>query len=262
MAYLYFIKVRIMMSLAYRFEAFSSVIIQFVILSVNAFFWRAVYANYETVQDTDLNQMLIYSVMSVLLGCFFCKTVENKLRSKIRDGSVASDYVKPISLFGMFFAEDIGEIVVNITQRVIPLLVFSCIFIAPPIPASGLHFVLFLLSACASFFILWFVAALFGLLNFWLIDIGPIGGAKDIIIGFLSGSVIPIWFFPETIRNILAYTPFIYMYQTPIGIYIGRTGLNEAVQAIAVQIIWVLVFYGIFSFTKSRAVKNIMVQGG
>lgn len=262
MAYLYFIKVRIMLSLAYRFETFSSVIVQFIILTVNAFFWRAVYANYDTVQGTDLNQMLIYSVMSVLLGCFFCRTVEGKLRSKIRDGSVASDYVKPINLFGMLFSEDVGEIAVNIAQRIIPLLIFSFIFITPPLPASVLHFLLFLISACVSFFILWFIAALFGLLNFWLIDIGPIGGAKDIIIGFLSGSIIPIWFFPAPIQKILAFTPFIYMYQTPIGIYIGRTSPEEAVKVIAIQFMWCAIFYVLFSIVKSRALKNIMVQGG
>jgi len=264
MAYLYFIKVRIMISLAYRFETISSVLIQFIILSVNAFFWRAVYANYGngTVQNTDLNQMLIYSVMSILLGCFFCKSVEGKLRQKIRDGSVAADYVKPINLFGMFFADDIGEIIVNIIQRFIPVIVFSCIFIAPPVPASALHFLLFLLSACVSFFILWFIAAIFGLLNFWLIDIGPIGGAKDIIISFLSGSIIPIWFFPESIQKILAFTPFIYIYQTPIGIYIGRTGIDEALKVIAIQILWGVIFYGLFSFIKTKALKNIMVQGG
>jgi len=262
MAYLYFIKVRIMISLAYRFETISAVLIQFIILAVNAFFWRAVYANYETVRDTDLNQMLVYSVMSILLGCFFCREVEGKLRHKIRDGSVASDYVKPVSLFGMLLAEDIGGIATNITQKFIPIILFSCIFITPPVPASLLHFLLFLFSACVSFFILWFIGAVFGLLNFWLIDIGPIGGAKNIIIAFLSGSIIPVWFFPVNIQKILAYTPFIYMYQTPIGIYIGRTGLDEAVKAIAVQILWCAFFYGLFRFVKFKALKNIMVQGG
>ena len=262
MAYLYFIKVRIMISLAYRFETISSVAIQFILLAVNAFFWRAVYANHDIVQNTDLNQMLIYSVMSVLLGCFFCKTVEGKLRQKIRDGSVAADYIKPVALFGMLFAEDIGEIAVNIIQRFIPVILFSCIFITPPVPASALHFLLFSVSTLVSFFILWFIAAIFGLLNFWLIDIGPIGGAKDMIISFLSGSIIPIWFFPETIQKILSFTPFIYIYQTPIGIYIGKTDFENAVKAIAVQILWVVIFYVLFNIIKRRALKNIMVQGG
>ena len=261
-AYLYFIKVRILVSLAYRFETISSVVIQFIILAVNAFFWRAVYANYDTVQNTDLNQMLVYSVMSVLLTAFFCRTVEGKLRQKIRDGSVATDYIKPVNFFGMFLAQDVGEIAVNMTQKFIPIILFSCIFITPPLPASVHGFFLFLLSACVSFFILWLIGAIFGLLNFWLVDVGPIGGAKNIIISFLSGSIIPIWFFPANIQTILAYTPFIYMYQTPIGIYIGRTGLRDSFTQIAIQLAWCAVFYGLFRFVKAKAMTNIMVQGG
>ena len=262
MAYLYFIKVRIMISLAYRFETLSAILIQFIILVADAFFWRAVYANYDTVQDVDLNQMLVYSVISVLLTCFFCRSVEGKLRDRIRNGSVATDYIKPINFFGMFLAEDIGEIVTNLTQRFIPIIVFSCIFIAVPVPASAVHFLLFLLSAFISFFILWFIAAIFGLLNFWLIDIGPIGGAKNIIIAFLSGSVVPVWFFPDNIQRILSFTPFIYIYQMPIGIYIGRTGIEEAIITMGIQIFWCVFFYGLFLFIKTKAVKNIMVQGG
>ena len=261
-AYIYFIKLRILISLEYRFRAISSVFVQFIILSITAFFWRAVYANRDVVQDVDLNQMLIFSVMSTLLGCFFVHTVENKMQRKIRDGSVAQDYIKPINLFGMFLAEDLGEIAANIIQRFIPIIIFASIFIVFPVPASGLHFLLFALSTVFSFFILWFIAAIFGLLNFWLIDIGPIGGAKNHIILFLSGSIVPIWFYPDFIQRILAFTPFVYTYQTPIGIFIGRTSLEDALIEIAIQIFWCLSFFGLFSFAKSKALKNIMVQGG
>jgi len=261
-AYLYLIKVRILISLAYRFEAISSIFVQFVILSIGAFFWRAIYANRDVVQNVDLNQMLIFTVMATLLSCFFTHTVEGKLLNKIRDGSVAQDYIKPISLFGMFLSEDVGEIAVNITQRFIPIIVFASIFIVIPAPASVLHFLLFMLSTVFSFFILWFIAAIFGLINFWLIDIGPIGTAKNHIILFLSGSIVPIWFFPHSVQRVLSFTPFVYTYQTPIGIFIGRTSLEEAITEMAIQVLWCAIFFGLFTLVKSKALKNIMIQGG
>ena len=261
-AYLYFIKVRILISLAYRFQAISAIFVQFIILSITAFFWQAVYANRDVVQDVDLNQMLTFTVMSTILGCFFVHTVEDKMQRKIRDGSVAQDYIKPVSLFGMFLAEDFGEIAVNIIQRFIPIIIFATIFIVFPLPASGLHFLLFAISTVFSFFILWFIAAIFGLLNFWLIDIGPIGGAKNHIILFLSGSIVPIWFYPDFVQRILAFTPFVYTYQTPIGIFIGRTSLEQAITEMAIQVFWCVFFFALFHFVKSKALKNIMVQGG
>lgn len=35
---------------------------------------------------------------------------------------------------------------------------------------------------------------------------------------FLSGSVVPIWFFPDWFQRISALFPFIYIYQFPIGL--------------------------------------------
>lgn len=262
MAYLYFIKIRILVSLEYRFEAISAVLIQFILLIINAFFWRALYSTYDTVQDTTLEQMLTYSIISVLLSCFFRISIESKLRDRIRQGSVAVDYIKPVNLFGMLLAEDIGDIVVNIIQKAIPIVIFSFFFIQAPLPASFLSLLTFLVSAIFSFLIMWMISAIFGLLNFWLIDIGPIGGAIQYIISFVSGSIVPIWFFPEIIQKILSFTPFIYIYQTPIAIYIGRIPLEQAGIQIIIQIVWTGVFFLLFRFVKSRVMGNIVVQGG
>ena len=262
-SYLYFIKVRILESLAYRFEAVSTMLIQFIILTVNVFFWKAVYASTGgPVQDTTLEEMLNYSIMSGVLSCFFSATVEQKIRQRVREGNVAVDFIKPINPFGMYFAEDVGGILVNTVQKAFALIIFACIFIIIPAPASAVRLLLFLISAIFSFVILWVIAAVFGVLNFWLIDIGNIGGVKTYIIAFLSGSIIPTWFFPGLVRRILAFTPFIYIYQTPVAIYIGRTPLNEACFAIVIQLVWAALLLWTFTLIKNRAMGRLIVQGG
>jgi len=260
--YLYFIKVRVLVSMAYRFEAISTVFIQFIILAVNVFFWKAVYGNAEAVAGTTLKQMLIYSVISLVMTCFFCKSVEQRLRQQVREGNVAVDIIKPIDMFLMHFSNDVGNIIVNLSQKALPMILFACIFITPPIPASAAHFALFCISSVFSFLILWLIAAIFGMLNFWITDIGPIGDVKDLIITFLSGSIVPVWFFPPVIGNILAFTPFIYTYQTPISIFIGKLTVYDGLFQILIQGIWCLLFYLLFSIMKKRALNNLMVQGG
>ena len=42
-SYLYFIKVRLLVSLAYRFEAIFNVIAQIIMICANYFFWTAIY---------------------------------------------------------------------------------------------------------------------------------------------------------------------------------------------------------------------------
>ena len=261
-SYAYFVKIKVLMALSYRFEAFSATLMQFIVLAVGAFFWRAVYAGRAAVQETTLEQMLVYTVMSVLLNCFFSTGVEEDLRGRIGQGEIAVDIIKPINLFGMYLAGDVGQIVVNMAQKGLPLLLFAWLFVAKPVPASLAGAALFVCSACMSFLLLWLIAAVFGLLNFWLIDIGNIGGVKNYLIAFLSGSVVPLWFFPAWVQKAMAFLPFVYIYQTPISFYIGRIPPGEAPWILALQLGWALVFFGLFLLVKRKAMGHLIVQGG
>ena len=262
MHYLYFIKVRVLLSLTYRFETLSTVFIQLILLVINSFFWKAVYGNSTGTSDISLEQMLIYTVISSLMSSFFCKSVENVIRNKVREGNVAVDLIKPLDMFGMYFASDVGDIIVNLCLKALPMFIFASIFIAIPVPASFFHLLLFLLSVIVSFLIIWLIAAIFGMINFWVIDIGPLGGVKDYIITFLSGSIVPTWFFPDWAAKILTFTPFIYIYQMPISIFIGKTGLLEGLYGIGIQSLWCFLFFALFTFMKRKTVSSLIVQGG
>lgn len=261
-AYLYMIKIRILISLTYRFEAIFSVLMQFIVLTVSSFIWKVLYSGQAEVQGTTLEQMLVYTVLSVFLSCFYSTGVEGRLRSSIRNGNVAVDYIKPVNLYALYFSEDLGQIAVNFMLKGLPILIFGGIFVAVPVPASVPGLCLFMVSVVFSFLILWFIAAIFGVFNFWIIDIGPIGTVKDYIIHFLSGSLIPLWFFPAPVQKILTFTPFVYLYQTPISFFIGRTPPQEAGRILAVQAVWCLAFFVLFQCCKKKAFGRIVVQGG
>ena len=260
--YAYMIKVKVLLALTYKHEVFLTFLSQIVLLFVTTYFWKAAYNGIETVAGVDERGMLTYSVMALALGSLFSISIENSVRGKIRMGNVAVDYIKPVNIFFMYFAEDIGESVTVFFQKVVPQLIFAAIFVVVPYPASALHFALFLVSASLSYMILWFICAIFALFYFWAIDIGPIGTIKNYIIMILSGSFIPMWFFPDFIQGILVYLPFIYTYQLPLSIYIGRGTLGEMLRGMAVQIAWMALFALLFARLKRRVEKNILVQGG
>lgn len=259
--YLYMIKMKLLLSLNYRFEFFMSFAVQVIFLFTSIFFWKAAYTGVESVRNVNQQQMLTYSVMALILSDIFTTNVESTIHGKVRKGNVAVDYIKPINIFLMYFSEDIGNVVTSIIQKVLPVLLCSFIFINPR-PASGVHLILFILSACLSYLILWLISAIFGLFYFKVIDMGPVGSIKDYLIRILSGSFVPIWFFPTSVQTVLNYFPFIYIYQLPLGIYIGRSSLNEALKGMLIQGIWILIFFIAFKKLKNKIEKNIFVQGG
>lgn len=260
--YLYMTKIKLLMALNYRSEFFINLLVQVILLFTTALFWKAAYKGIDTVEMVNEQQMLVYSIISIILTNSFGINVENALRGKVRMGSVAVDYIKPVKIFLMYFSEDIGNVVTSFIQNVIPIFIFSSLFIIVPKPASTVHFLLFLVSSVFSYMILWFIAAIFGLFYFRVIDMGPVGGIKDYLIKILSGTFVPIWFFPTPVQNALQFLPFIYTYQLPISIFIGRASFEDAVKGMLVQIIWILIFGVLFMRLKKSIEKNIFVQGG
>jgi ABC-2 type transport system permease protein len=88
------------------------------------------------------------------------------------------------------------------------------------------------------------------------------GVVKDTIVSILSGSLIPIWFFPEGVQKVLAYLPFQYTYQTPLGLYIGKITVSEGLLQILIQFVWIVILGGLTIIAWRRARRNVLIQGG
>ncbi|HAN20588.1 MAG: hypothetical protein A2Y15_08880 [Clostridiales bacterium GWF2_36_10] len=259
--YLYMIKIKLLLSLNYRFEFYISLLVQVIFLFTSIFFWKAAYKGVGVVENVNEQQMLTYSVISLILSSIFITKVESTIQGKVRKGNIAVDYIKPTNIFLMYFSEDIGDVVTSIIQKAFPVFVFSFLFINP-LPTSAVNLILFLLSSCLSYLILWLISAIIGLFYFRVIDMGPVGIIKDYLVRVLSGSFVPIWFFPKSVQAVLNYLPFIYTYQLPLSIYIGRSTINAAFKGMLVQVLWVLIFYFLFKRLKDKIEQNIFVQGG
>ena len=78
----------------------------------------------------------------------------------------------------------------------------------------------------------------------------------------LSGAMIPLWFFPEWLRNAMYCLPFVYMYQEPLSIYIGKYTPAECLIKLGIQLAWLVGLAVIFMFAQKRATSRVLVQGG
>jgi ABC-type uncharacterized transport system, permease component len=121
---------------------------------------------------------------------------------------------------------------------------------------------LFILSVAESILINWLIAALFGMMAFTAVNIDALIQVKKHLIRLLSGSIIPIWFFPTGVAKVLSCLPFVYIYQLPLSIYIGRGDRVEHLWQMQIQFVWLLVLTGIFFFAQHRITRKVMVQGG
>lgn len=261
-AYLYLTKMRILATLAYRFEVFATAITNVVMLTAMVFLWKAAYRGVDTASGLAEHQMITFAILSVLLGSVYSTNVQDKILQQIREGDIAVDLMKPVHLLGCYLAEDVGSAVSSFVNKALPVFLFACLVFQPPLPASWSMLPLFVLSCLLAFAILWLLSALVGMTAFWVMELGNLGMFKDAIVRVLSGSLIPLWFFPDWLQRVSAFLPFPYTYQTPIGIYIGRVSAGEAFFSLIIQAVWIAVLYVSLAAVWKRAKVSTQVQGG
>lgn len=261
-AYCYLAKMKILISLTYRFEVFTTVGTNFILMIASTFLWKAAYNGIDTVGGVNESQMVTYAMISVLMASFFNVNVEFTLYERIRNGEISIDFFRPINLLLCYLAEDIGKSASSLVNKLLPLIVIMVVFIQVPVPASFTAGLLFVLSTAMSFMILWLISALIGVLCFWVIELGNVGLIRDGIIIMLSGKLIPLWLFPESIQNVLKFLPFQYIYQTPLSIYIGQVDIEQTIFPLIIQVVWIMTLTLFLCFVWRRARKCVLVQGG
>ena len=262
-AYWYITKMKLLTGLAYRFEVFASVGTNLILMLASVFLWNAAYSGgVQQVNALNLQDLTTYTILSIMLSSMFVCGVQDTIYYKIREGQIVTDFYRPIPLFACYLADDLGGALGALVNKVIPLFLFASLFFGIPWPSSAISLLLFIPSCLLSYGILWLLSALVGLIAFWVMELGNMGIVKDSIVRVLSGSIVPLWFFPEEVQTVSKFLPFQYTYQTPLGIYIGNIGTKEALASMGIQAMWIAFLFILLVAGWKRTKKKTLIQGG
>ena len=260
--YIYICKTRIIRSFTYKFDVYGNILMQAIIMITTAFFWKAVFGNETFENGVTADKMLIYTVMSSALSVMFTTGVERRIQQSVEKGSIATDMMKPVNPFGVFLAEDVGSLIALIFQNLLPIIIIGSLLVKPPVISSAAAIPAFGASLALSMGINWLFAAIFGMWAFTAISMDALFQVKKHLIRLLSGSIIPIWFFPDWLADILNLLPFVYIYQLPLDIYIGSASGQDISRRMIIQLVWFILLAGIFLLLSKKSLKKVMVQGG
>jgi len=259
--FLYLAKMRILVGLAYRFEVFATLASNFILLTATIFLWRASYRGIGAVNGVNQSQMLTFAIMGAALNSLFVTGVEQTILTRVRQGTIAIDFIRPYNPFTQWLAQDIGAAISATATNALPLLLVGMALAKAPLPANGNAAMLFVPSCMLSYGILWILSALTGLTAFWFLELGNLGFVKNMTVSLLSGSIVPIWFWPKRLQAISDWLPFKYAFQTPLGIYIGKIHPAEAAGTLLIQAAWLLGLGLILVAVSRAAASKLIVQG-
>lgn len=247
--------------MAYRLDFFMGIVNTAITILVYLCIYKALYGTAGDVDGISYSMVAIHFVITLGLSHAF-QYNEMFLQDKIREGSIANEFLKPVSFIFRLLAENIGEGAFKIIFHFIPALFITLLYtrLCPPVSLSALP--VMLLSVALGYLILWLISFIIQTWSFWLFSVWGIITIKNVFVSILSGSLLPLWFMPEPLQKILSFTPFASIYFTPVRIYLGELSGRETLSALAVQVMWLAFLAIIANAFWKKGTKKLVVQGG
>jgi ABC-2 type transport system permease protein len=244
----------------YRVEVFSNVGSLILRIYLLRSVWTALYAQNAAPAGIPLHAMITYATVAMLMSLLLEIDGSRLIRDKLREGSIATDLMKPISLPLYFFSDGFGKVVFH-ALLVVPSLLFALLLVRVdlPSPAAGAAFAL---TFAIAYLVNYAINFVMNSVAFWTLETFALQLMIRWISDLLSGQLIPLTLFPGLLGRIVEDLPFAAIYSTPLRIYIGDLPAAAWPAAIGTQLLWLAVFSGLSAVIWSAARRRIVVQGG
>lgn len=247
----------------FRFNFFFSIVSNMVYITIIYFLWSSIYGSgSKSLNGMTFNQVFVYLALASTIFSLFTTFVEWGMSREVIEGSIIMHFIKPVDLMMYKLFECLGYVLLKLVTITIPTVLVILLVFKPDMPI-GLNLLIFPVSIILSYLIMFNIDFLVGLICFYNESTWGMSSAKDSIVMLLSGAVIPISFFPETLKTIVNFLPFQAIYNIPLNTLISnKFGAGDYINNFLVQIFWILLLFAINRLFYRKAVKVITVNGG
>ncbi|MDE6909432.1 MAG: ABC-2 family transporter protein [Lachnospiraceae bacterium] len=253
--------------LAYKGAFYLFILVHLFGSFISYYLWMAIYGSSEKAVIGGLTQeeMVVYVFMVYVTGSVVTASISTMVSEDVVKGTVAMNLIKPIdyrlSLIAMASGNMVYRFLVPSVFIWIGLEIYKIKVLGlAPVTIAGIF--LYLISGVMSFLIYVLFDFCFGMLAFFTTYIFGMRMAKDALLSFLTGQLIPISFFPDAMQRVFDFLPFSSMVYTPVMIYLGKyTGQTLAFMLLR-QAAWVVLLYVLGSLIWRQVTRRLVVLGG
>ena len=174
-------------------------------------------------------------------------------------GKISPYLLQPLHPFSRYLFQHIAE---QITRFPFALIISIVFFTLNPdsfwLPSLGIFFIS-LLSTFMSFLIQFLMQSIIACFCFWTEKASSLEKLLFIPTLFLSGLLAPVRSFPVSIKSWVYLTPFPYLIDLPANILSGNK--INIFSGLAIQLVWILLFYIIFNMIWKIGSKKYTAMG-
>jgi len=263
--YLAVFRIRFISALQYRVVAVSHL--------MNNLFWGLMlilgYAAFYRTDPSALPMTITQTVSYVwmheaFLFWFAVVFTDGDIEMAIESGSIAYELARPVDLYWRWFTRACaGRVAVTVMRMPI---IFATFFlpgiIKMTLPPDITQLLLFALSMILALGVTVSFTMLMYVTMFHTISFRGVRGIVYVVTSFLAGGLIPLPFFPASVRIVVELSPFAAMQNMPLRIYSGNIAGMVAIYGIGLQIFWLITLLLSGRLFMSFSMRKVVVQGG
>lgn len=201
---------------------------------------------------------LIGYIFQDLTGAYF----EESMLNQIRQGTIVSALIKPISLKIGVVIREIGWRIATLISSVIPIIILSIFFAKDVITRIDMNYLalipLFIILAylMESVYSLMVVA-----LGFTFEEAYSLSHLKWMLGWLFSGSMMPFEFMPEWLAKLAMILPFQFRYYVPVNIIQGQLSVTAVLLKFTFGLGWLLVLILLLDILWKFNIKRFTAVG-
>lgn len=266
--YLAFTKGGILDGFAYKFSAFGWLLGDLFTLLILLYLWTAVYQNSpsDVINGLTFNQMITYLILARIVSPLsFSSFSFWSVGTDIYEGNIAISLTKPLNYRNRILFSSLGNYISNFILLFLPVSIagFTILHftIGTSIPGI-LTILLFLISSVLASIIYDTLNFIIGQLAIFTNALFGLMLIKETVLSFLSGSMLPVAFFPQWLQEATKYLPFTGMIQTPVMILMGSYSYQEILLQLLIQFLWVIILHLLAQLSFNGIKKHVVSAGG
>lgn len=245
-------------TLEYRFDFFMRTAKYAVMIALLSFVWLAV-GNEGDLQFNQTQTVQYFFLAALVYSASNFHPFE--LEEDIRLGGLSKYLTKPMSPYSYHFWRLGAQVMLETLLKIVVILPLLFL-IGYALPFSVPHILLFLFYLPFIFWFAFHQLTIVSLISFWITESWAIRWSMSSIFRLLSGLLIPIAFFPETIKNVMLMLPYPHLAYTPIMLVQQSISLTQAVYSLGILFFWCIAIWFIKEIIWYQGLKVYESNGG
>jgi ABC-2 type transport system permease protein len=257
-------KTQIQLSFVYRINYIFGILSSFLTVFASYCIWSSIYTNNpRSGLEFNLNQILLYSTVGVGIRITTQTGVIGYIQNMVSTGAISVELLKPISLQLRVLFRDVGIIIRRLIFEFLVIFVISILIFRIKLDDITIqNSLFFIVLIILGFIIVFFMDYMISMMSFWVTQLWGFNFAKNQILTVFSGALIPLWVYPKSLKTIIEFTPFPYIYGFPLEALIKGITLERLLEILLIDALWICSFFVIGRILWMRGSKRIFVEGG